>query len=54
MSPATYRSEYNAAPDIDPTELLDLAEYADWALLRMVFCVAFATLMLAAASSMVA
>jgi len=39
--------------DADPTDLFTLADRADWMLLRMVSCVAFATLLLAAASSWV-
>jgi len=40
--------------ETDPIELFALADRADWALLRMVSCVAIATLLLAAASSLMA
>ena len=52
MTSTTWQGEPNALPENDPTEMLLLADRADWALLRMVSCVAFATLVLGAASSL--
>ena len=47
-------STLSFSPETDPIELFALADRADWALLRMVSCVAIATLLLAAASSLLA
>ena len=54
ITPDTTATTLSFSPETDPIELFALADRADWALLRMVSCVAIATLVLAAASSLVA
>jgi hypothetical protein len=46
--------ELPVLPDLDPAEMLAVAERADLALLGLVSCVAIATLVLGAASSLLA
>lgn len=47
-------AELPQLPDLDPADMLAVAEKADLALLGMVSCVALATLILGAASSLLA
>lgn len=49
-----FEHELPALPDLDPTEMLAVAERADLALLGLVTCAAIATLLLGAASSLLA
>lgn len=46
--------ELPVLPDLDPAEMLAVAERADLALLGLVTCAAIATLLLGAASSLLA
>lgn len=52
MAHQNFTADPALALDIDPLEMLQVADRADWALLRMVACVALATLVLAAACSL--
>lgn len=52
MAHSNITADTTLSLDIDPQEMLQMADRADWALLRMVACVAMATLALAAASGL--
>ena len=54
MNKLTWSSELTAAGETDAMDMLAWADRADWALLRMVACVAFATVLLAGASALMA
>jgi len=54
MADITWNDEQTRIAENDPLDMLQLAERADWALLRMVACVAFATLLLGAAGRLMA